>query len=57
LEEGDPEPEAAQVPTTEPEQKSMEAPPCQPMDDDRGEQPDSSHVWVSDYWLPIESQL
>jgi len=49
-EEGDPEPEEAQVPATEPEQKSKEAPPCQPMDDDRGEQPDSSQVWVSGYW-------
>ena len=48
--EGDPEPEEREVPATEPEQKSQEAPPCQPMDDDRGEQPDSKHAWVYGYW-------
>lgn len=48
--EGDPEPKEAKVPATEPEQTSKEAPPSQPMDDDRGEQPDSSHAWVYGYW-------
>lgn len=48
--EGDPEPEEMKVPATEPEQTSTEAPPSQPMDDDRGEQPDESHVWVYGYW-------
>ncbi len=48
--EGDPDPEEAKVPATEPEQTSKEAPPSQPMDDDRGEQPDESHAWVYGYW-------
>ncbi len=48
--EGDPEPEEVKVPATEPEQTSNEAPPSQPMDDDRGEQPNSNHVWVYGYW-------
>ncbi|MFC1884930.1 hypothetical protein ACFL2O_09170 [Thermodesulfobacteriota bacterium] len=47
---GDPEPIEKQVPAVEPEQTSNEAPPCQPMDDDRLEQPSPSHVWVTGYW-------
>lgn len=34
--EGDPEPVEATIPANEPEQTSQEAPPSQPMDDDRG---------------------
>ncbi len=48
--EGDPEPEEASVPATEPDQTSTDAPPSQPMDDDRGEQPDADHAWVYGYW-------
>ena len=48
--EGDPEPKEATVPATEPEQTSYEDPPGQPMDDDRGEQPDTNHKWVNGYW-------
>lgn len=48
--EGDPEPEERKVPATEPEQTSQEAPPSQPMDDDRGEQPTPDSVWIMGYW-------
>jgi hypothetical protein len=49
--EGDPPPQKMKVPGVEPEQKSMEAPPSQPMDDDRGKQPSGEHKWVYGYWL------
>jgi hypothetical protein len=48
--EGDPEPVEMKVPAVEPEQQSEEAPPCQPMDDDRGDPPSSDHKWVYGYW-------
>jgi hypothetical protein len=48
--EGDPEPKEENVPSTEPEQTSNEAPPGQPMDDDRGDQPGPDHAWVCGYW-------
>jgi hypothetical protein len=48
--EGDPEPVEKEVPSEEPEQTSTEAPPSQPIDDERPEQPSADHVWVSGYW-------
>jgi hypothetical protein len=48
--EGDPEPVEKSVPPEEPEQTSTEAPPCQPIDDERPEQPTTHHVWVTGYW-------
>ena len=48
--EGDPAPREQTVPTVEPQQTSDEAPPSQPMEDDRGEQPTPSHKWVNGYW-------
>jgi hypothetical protein len=48
--EGDPEPVEATIPATEPEQTSSEAPPSQPMDDDRGESPGDGYTWASGYW-------
>jgi hypothetical protein len=48
--EGDPKPVKMKVPAVEPEQTSMKAPPCQPMDDVRPEQPSTDHVWVTGYW-------
>ena len=49
--EGDPEPYEMTVPAVEPDQTSQEAPPSQPMDDDRGEPPGEGHLWASGYWL------
>ena len=49
--EGDPKPVEMTVPTQEPEQTSSEAPPSQPIDDERPDPPDSNHVWASGYWL------
>ena len=48
--EGDPAPEEMTIPAQEPEQTSTEAPPCQPMDDDRPTQPAPDYVWVVGYW-------
>ena len=48
--EGDPEPVEMTVPAQEPEQTSNEAPPSQPMDDDRGNPPGPDYVWVMGYW-------
>ncbi len=48
--EGDPEPVEKKVPPEEPEQSSTQAPPSQPIDDERPEQPGADHVWVSGYW-------
>jgi len=48
--EGDPEPVEATIPANEPEQTSQEAPPSQPMDDDRGTAPGEGHVWATGYW-------
>jgi len=48
--EGDPEPVEMKVPAVEPEQQSEEDPPCQPMDDDRGDPPSPDHKWVYGYW-------
>lgn len=48
--EGDPEPVEATVPAQEPEQTSAEAPPSQPMDDERSAQPAPNYVWASGYW-------
>ncbi len=48
--EGDPEPVEMKIPAVEPEQTSTEAPPCQPIDDERPEQPSPDHVWVIGYW-------
>ena len=48
--EGDPEPVEMKIPAVEPEQTSTEAPPCQPIDDERPEQPGPEHVWVTGYW-------
>jgi hypothetical protein len=42
--EGDPEPVEITVPAQEPEQTSKEAPPCQPIDDERPPQPGSNYV-------------
>jgi hypothetical protein len=42
--EGDPAPEEMQVPEQEPEQTSAEAPPSQPMDDERPSQPAPDYV-------------
>lgn len=48
--EGDPEPVELSVPPTEPEQSSYEAPPAQPMNDDRGVAPGLDYQWVYGYW-------
>ena len=48
--EGDPEPVEKKIPAEEPEQISTEAPPSQPMDDERPEQPSPDHVWATGYW-------
>ena len=48
--EGDPEPVEMKIPAVEPEQTSTEAPPSQPMDDERPQQPNPDHVWVTGYW-------
>ncbi len=48
--EGDPKPVEKKIPAKEPEQTSTEAPPCQPMDDDRPAQPSTNYVWVTGYW-------
>lgn len=48
--EGDPEPEEMKVPAEEPEQTSTEAPPCQPIDDERPDQPGPDYVWATGYW-------
>ena len=48
--EGDPEPVEMTIPAVEPEQTSSEAPPSQPMDDERPPQPDPEHAWVIGYW-------
>lgn len=48
--EGDPEPVEMKIPAEEPEQTSTEAPPCQPIDDDRPDQPSPDHAWVTGYW-------
>jgi len=48
--EDDPKPIEKKIPAEEPEQISTEAPPCQPMDDERPEQPSSDHVWITGYW-------
>lgn len=48
--EGDPKPYETEVPATEPEQTSKEAPPSQPIDDQRPEKPSEKHVWVNGYW-------
>jgi hypothetical protein len=50
LQEGDPKPIEKQIPAVEPEQTSNEAPPCQPIEDERPEQPSPNHVWVTGYW-------
>jgi hypothetical protein len=48
--EGDPEPVEMTVPAEEPEQTSTEAPPSQPVDDERPAQPGSEYVWAYGYW-------
>ena len=48
--EGDPAPEEMAVPAQEPEQTSTEAPPSQPMDDERPAQPGPDYVWATGYW-------
>jgi hypothetical protein len=48
--EGDPEPIEKKIPAEEPEQTSAEAPPSQPMDDERPEQPGPDYIWVTGYW-------
>ena len=48
--EGDPEAVEMTVPANEPDQTSQEAPPSQPMDDVRGEQPSQEHLWAGGYW-------
>lgn len=48
--EGDPEPVEATIPAEEPEQTSQDAPPSQPMDDDRGEAPGEEYAWATGYW-------
>ena len=48
--EGDPAPVEMTVPAQEPKQTSAEAPPSQPMDDDRPSQPVPDHVWATGYW-------
>jgi hypothetical protein len=48
--EGDPEPVEKKVPAEEPEQISAEAPPSQPMDDERPEQPGPDYAWATGYW-------
>ena len=48
--EGDPEPVEQKVPAEEPDQTSAEAPPSQPMDDERPDQPGPEYVWVTGYW-------
>jgi len=48
--EGDPEPVEMTVPAQEPEQTSKEAPPCQPIDDDRPPRPGPDYAWVMGYW-------
>jgi len=47
--EGDPDPVEKVIPAEEPEQTSAEAPPSQPIDDERPEPPDPDHVWVHGY--------
>ncbi|MDJ0765408.1 MAG: YXWGXW repeat-containing protein [Myxococcota bacterium] len=47
---GDPLPEEMEVPAQEPEQRSEEAPPAQPIEDDVGDPPSQRHVWVTGYW-------
>ena len=48
--EGDPAPVETTVPAQEPKQTSQEAPPSQPMDDDRGTTPGEGYVWATGYW-------
>lgn len=48
--EGDPDPVEMKIPALEPEQTSSEAPPSQPMDDERPDQPSVDHIWVTGYW-------
>ena len=50
LQEGDPKPVEKTVPAQEPEQTSKEAPPCQPIDDERPTQPGPDYGWVTGYW-------
>jgi len=54
--EGDPEPYEMKVPAVEPDQTSQEAPPSQPMDDDRGDPPGDGYAWASGYWLWTDNQ-
>ncbi len=48
--EGDPEPVEMTIPAEEPEQTSTEAPPSQPMDDERPPQPGPDYAWAYGYW-------
>ena len=48
--EGDPEPVEMTIPAEEPDQTSTEAPPSQPMDDDRPPQPGPDYAWAYGYW-------
>ena len=48
--EGDPEPVEMAIPAEEPEQTSTEAPPSQPMDDERPPQPAPDYAWAYGYW-------
>ena len=56
LQEGDPEPYEMTIPAEEPEQSSTEAPPSQPIDDVRPDQPGTDHAWLNGYWWWTNNQ-